>query len=71
MTGMYVCTYIQALMMEDEDGVEDESEHERPPLDEISKNITQTAKGQAGGGSATAKGRSAVRIRERPRRLLH
>jgi len=48
---------LQALMVEDEDGVEEESEHERPPRHEISKNIVQTARGQAAGSSATAKGR--------------
>jgi hypothetical protein len=61
-------------MAEDEDGVEEESEHERPPpLRQISKNIVQTARGQASGSSATAKGRKTVRgrIRERAKRSLH
>ena len=52
-------------MVEDEDGVEKESEHERPPRHEISKNIVQTARGQAAGSSATAKGRSVVRGRDK------
>ena len=30
---------VQALMVEDEDGVEEQSEHEWPPLGGISKNI--------------------------------
>ena len=46
-------------MVEDEDGVEEQSEHEWPPLDEISKNIVQTARGQAAGTNLTAKGRRA------------
>jgi hypothetical protein len=46
---------VQALMAEDEDGVEEESEHERPLLRQISKNIVQTAGRQASGSSATAK----------------
>jgi len=31
-------------MVEDEDGVEEESEHERPPLHEISETIMQMTK---------------------------
>ena len=54
-----------ALMVEDEDGVEEESEHERPPRHEISQNIVQMARGQAAGSSAIAKGRSVVRGRNK------
>jgi hypothetical protein len=43
-------------------------EHERSPLDGISKNIVQTTREKAAGSSVTAKGRSAV---EGGRRPLH
>ena len=55
---------LQAMMV-DEDGVEEESEHERPPRHEIFKNIVQMTRGQAAGSSATAKGRSVVRGRDK------
>jgi len=60
-------------MVEDKDGVEEESEHERLQRYEISKNIVQTVRGQATGSSATAEGRSVVRgrIRKRAMRPCH
>jgi len=43
--------------------VEERREHERPPLNEITKNIIQTARGQATGSITAANGPSAVRGR--------
>ena len=54
-----------AMIVEDESGVEEESEQERPPRHAISKNIAQTARGQADGNSTTAKGRIVVRRRDK------
>jgi len=54
---------VQAMMMEDEDGVEEDSEHEKPPLHEISEDIMQTTRWQAPATSATTKGRSSMRGR--------
>jgi hypothetical protein len=59
-----VVRQVQALVVEGEDGVAEENEHERPPWHRISTNIVQTARGQARGSSATAKGRSVVRGRD-------
>jgi hypothetical protein len=52
---------VEALMADDKDSAEEKSEHESSPLDEISKYIVQTTRGQAAGSSAIVRGRSAVR----------
>ena len=56
---------LPTLMIEDEDDVEEESEHERSPRYEIPKNTVQEAREQVAGSSATAKGRSVVRGRDK------